>query len=69
MMSPCASEPVMALREAALASARRSLNSRRATPTRRIIWTALAASFVLGIAGAGAWAWLTPRCSRATWPS
>ena len=56
-----ASEPVMALREAALASARKSFNQRPRASSPQLIWSALAASLVLVLGAAGAWAWLTPR--------
>jgi transmembrane sensor len=57
-----ASGQMMALREAALASARRTMHSRAITlPRRAMIWTAIAATLVLAIGGAGVWTWLTPR--------
>lgn len=58
-----ASAEMMAMREAALASARRSMR-RRETPvwrTRRMAWGAIAASLLMVIAVSGAWAWLSPR--------
>lgn len=57
-----ASAQVMALREAALASARRSLRRReQAWPPRRIAWALMAATLLLAIVGGGTWAWLMPR--------
>jgi transmembrane sensor len=57
-----ASAQVMALREAALASARRSLRRReQAWPPRRIAWALMAATLLLAIVGGGTWAWFSPR--------
>lgn len=57
-----ASAQVMELREAALASARRTLQRReQAWPRRRVAWALLAATLVLAVVGAGSWAWFTPR--------
>ncbi|MBU1378524.1 MAG: FecR domain-containing protein [Alphaproteobacteria bacterium] len=57
-----ASAQVMALREAALASARRSLRRReQAWPPRQIAWALMAATLLLAVAGVGTWAWLMPR--------
>jgi transmembrane sensor len=57
-----ASEAVMALREAALASARRSLQRRQTGATRRmLIWSAMAATVLLMVAGGVTVAWLMPR--------
>ena len=51
------SPQVMALREAALASARRGAQK----PTRRtLVWGLIAATLMLMAGGAGLWAWLTP---------
>lgn len=56
-----ASAQMMALREAALASARRSLRRRETGwPRRQLAWAMMAATLLLVI-GAGAWAWLAPR--------
>lgn len=58
-----ASAEVMALREAALASARRTMGRRAGRgPRMRLIW-GIAASLVLllGAVSAAAWLWLTPR--------
>ena len=57
-----ASGQMMALREAALASARRAMRRRAiALPRRAMIWVTLAATLMLAIAGAVVWTWLTPR--------
>lgn len=58
-----ASAQVMALREAALASARRSLHRRESGPaSRRLIWGLMAATLMLAVlAGAGVWTWVMPR--------
>ena len=56
-----ASADVMALREAALASARRSLHRRASAPfQRRLMWGLMAATLMLALVGAGTWAWFTP---------
>jgi transmembrane sensor len=53
---------MMAMREAALSSARRSLRrrERRRSPS-EIVWALVAATLLLMVTGAGVWAWLTPR--------
>lgn len=57
-----ASAQVMALREAALSSARRSLRRRESGwPRRHIAWALLAATLMLIVGGAGIWVWFTPR--------
>ncbi|PZQ59446.1 MAG: iron dicitrate transport regulator FecR [Phenylobacterium zucineum] len=60
-----ASAEMMALREAALASARRSLR-RRESPWsgRPRAWAALAATLLIAVVCAGAWAWLAPHTYR-----
>lgn len=56
------SAEMMAVREAALSSARRSMRRRgRQRPSRPVIWGALAASLMIVVACAGAWAWFSPR--------
>ncbi|MBI1198612.1 MAG: DUF4880 domain-containing protein [Phenylobacterium sp.] len=57
------SAEVMALREASLASARRTMHRRTGRwPRLRVVWAAAAALLlVVSMAGAGAWIWLTPR--------
>ncbi|WP_343699020.1 FecR domain-containing protein [Caulobacter sp.] len=56
-------EPMTALREQALASARRSMRRGGGHPiyNRRTIGALIAASLVLMAGGAGLWAWQTPR--------
>lgn len=58
-----ASAEVMALREAALASARRSLDRRaRGRLPRSRVWVLIAATVLLAlVTGGGAWMWLSPR--------
>ena len=57
-----ASAPMMELREAALASARRSLRRRESPwPTRRAAWMAIAAALLVVVIGGGAWTWFMPR--------
>jgi transmembrane sensor len=58
-----ANPEIMALREAALASARRSLRGREGArwTRRRLAWGALAASLLVVVAVSGAWAWFAPR--------
>jgi transmembrane sensor len=56
-----ASAEVVALREAALASARRTMRGRAGLGP-RLVWTvAVALVLFVAVAGAGAWAWFTPR--------
>lgn len=56
-----ASAEVVAMREAALASARRTMR-RRAGLGPRLVWAvAVALVLFVAVAGAGAWAWFTPR--------
>jgi transmembrane sensor len=56
-----ANAEVMELREAALASARKSRRPTAPPQRRLLIWGALAASLVLMLGGLGVWAWLSPR--------
>jgi transmembrane sensor len=57
-----ASAEMVALREAALASARRTMRRGRGPgPRLRIIWGIAAALLLFVAAGAGAWMWLTPQ--------
>lgn len=56
-----ASEPMMALREAALASARRGMRRREhAWPRRRVAWALMAATLLVAVIGGGAWNFLAP---------
>jgi transmembrane sensor len=56
-----ASAEIVALREAALAEARRALDHRRrGTRTHRLGW-AIAAALILALAGAALWRWLMPQ--------
>lgn len=59
-----AAPQMMAMREAALASARRSLRGNRMPPTRRTVWGLLAATLVLAVGGTGLWAWNLPDTYR-----
>lgn len=57
-----ASPQIVALREAALASARKTLHRReRKPPSRGLIWALVAATLMLMVGGAGVWVWITPR--------
>ncbi len=58
-----ASAEMVALRESALASARRTMRRRAGRgPRLRLIWSAAAALVLfVAVAGGGAWAWLTPK--------
>lgn len=55
-----ASAEIVALRESALAEARRALRRRYSWPIRRRGWL-VAAALLLTIAGGGLWRWLTPQ--------
>jgi transmembrane sensor len=59
-----ASPQMMALREAALASARRTSRNHLRPASRRMIWGLLAATLLIVIGGAGLWAWTSPHVYR-----